>query len=73
MKTSFWAFALCLLPFNGHSSTVTLNAIDSGAYAFRAGPDGGFERNLGADYEITLDPGIPQTQPTNSEISWFLT
>src|SRR5215831_18451238 len=70
MNRLFWAFALCLLPSHVRSATVTLNAIDSGLYAFRAGPDGGFEKNAGTDYEITRNPGF--TPDTAYEFRDFL-
>src|SRR5215471_2164878 len=53
-----WAIALCLLPFNVYSASITLSAIDSGTYAFRACPDcGRFEPNPGTGYDIVRDPG----------------
>ena len=66
-----WAIALCLLPFDVYSATVTLDAIDSGTYAFRACPDCvPFERNLGTEYDITRDPGY--TQDSAYEFRAFL-
>src|SRR5215831_8916868 len=68
-----WAIALCLLPLNMYSATITLKAIDSGHYAFRACPDCvGFERDPGTEYIITRDPGWPGLPDSAYEFRDFL-